>query len=199
MYRRVLLCMGIGGTLLFSAQARENNLTAKIRAGYFHLTSDLTQKLYRHGGADFEVEFGARFHEDLSVWVNFNVFRRDGKTVGFCDPASLHVYPLSTGLLYNFAADSIVSPYLGIGVSYSFIKIHGEPPTVRNYLEQGTWGAVGKGGLLLAVTENLFLDLFTDYYYTKPSVEWIPGQTPPIPFANNVGGIRLGLGIGCNF
>jgi hypothetical protein len=170
--------------------ARENNVTAKFRTGYFLLTSDLMQKEFRHGGADFEGEFSARFYEDLNFWVNFNIFRRDGKTLGYCNPASLHVYPLSAGFIYAIAPDSPVFPYVGIGGSFSFIKIEGENPTLKHYLDEGVWGVVGKSGLAIALSEHYFIDLFADYYYTRPC---------HTKTASQVGGIRVGVGIGCNF
>ncbi len=54
---------------------------------------------YRHGGADYEIELQSRFYDDLAVWFNINIFRRDSKELGFCDPLSLHVYPVSGGFI----------------------------------------------------------------------------------------------------
>lgn len=174
---------------IMSVAARENNLVAKGRLGYFYLTSELLQKNYRHGGADYEIELQSRLHENVAAWLNVNIFRRDGKDIGFCDPLTLHVYPVSAGLIYPLTPDSVVSPYLGIGASYSFITVIQEANKKQEFHHQ-KWGCVGKSGLFVYCSEAAYVDLFADYYYTQPSKEGV---------SSSIGGLRIGLGFGFNY
>lgn len=184
--------------------ARENNLLAKGRIGYFYLTSELMHRQYRHGGADYEIELQSRFYNDLAFWFNINIFRRDSKEIGFCDPLSLHVYPVSGGFIYPLTPDALISPYLGIGASYSFIAVTGSDGKKKE-LHHQQWGCVGKSGLLVYCSDSAYFDLFADYYYTRASAQGAapkgasPQGVTPNSFEPRVGGLRIGLGFGINY
>lgn len=164
--------------------------TAEVRAGYFYPASKLMRKIYQNGGPEFEVEASAQVFNDFSLWVNYNSFRRNGHSIGLRERTNLRLYPISFGLKFTQPLTECLAAYIGAGASYSTLKIDDKSDFIDRPLHRYSWGGVGKAGLLFFLTENIYLDVYADYYYTKVS---FAGKSL------NIGGLRSGIGAGVSY
>lgn len=173
-----------------------DNFTTEIRTGYFYPISPAFRDIYRNGGVEFELEETFRVYKDLNLWFNFNYFQREGHSLGFNDKTSIHMYPLSLGIKYNFSLMHNLYFYLGIGASYTCLTIHDHSSFVKEHTFKQGFGGVGKSGFLYYFKRRFFIDLFADYYYTQVSGihrARVQGTS------RNVGGLRTGLGFGVSY
>lgn len=171
------------------AFAEDDRFSAQFRIGYFRSTDDTVKDIYGKGGLDLETELGVEFREKFIGWLNFNYFRQQGHSIGLGDRTTMQIYPLSAGIKFLMTVDPCIDFYIGIGASYTWISLHDNSPFVEQKTRKQGWGAVGKAGMLYYLNHSWFLDLFADYSYTRVSND---------PYVN-VGGARLGIGLGVGF
>jgi opacity protein-like surface antigen len=164
---------------------------AELRAGYFYPTSKKFREIYRQGGPEGEVEVSKSFSENWIGWGNINYFQRSGRSKGFHDRTTIRMLPLSLGLKYQFQFCNCFSPYIGAGVTYTFLNVKNAAHFVKRHVSREGFGFVLKSGVNINLSEDFLLDLFLDYYYQdvrfhdKHRVE--------------VGGLRTGIGLGYRF
>lgn len=168
----------------------------EFRAGYFVPSSSVMRDIYHHGGPEAEWEGAAHLNDDVDVWLNFNYFERNGHSLGLGDKTSIRLFPLSIGIKHNFCLTDQITFYLGIGASYTWLRTHDHSDFVQRHTRRQGWGGVGKSGFIYNLADNLFLDLFFDYYYTSISGVHHSGVEAT---SRDVGGLRTGLGLGINF
>ena len=171
------------------ASAEDDMFSAQFRVGYFRSTDENVKDVYGKGGLDLEAELGAEFRDNFIGWLNFNYFRKRGDSIGLGDRNTMQLYPLSAGIKFLMTVDPCIDFYIGVGASYTWISLHDDSPLVGQQTRKQGWGAVGKAGMLYYLNNCWFLDLFADYYYTRISKD---------PYVN-VGGARLGVGLGVGF
>ncbi len=174
--------------LLFFTPLHSSEWMAELRGSYFYPTSTLFQDIYRDGGFEGEIEVLRTFTTHWIGWGNINYFRRDGYSKGIQDKTTIHMVPLSLGVKYQFPCYNSLSPYLGAGITYTFVNIKNDSPFVRRNVSKSGVGFVLKSGTYLTLTENFFLDLFVDYYYQKMQF-YKTSKT-------DLGGFKIGIGLG---
>lgn len=178
--------------LLFS-----QNATFELRGGYFYPLAETVREVYHNGGGEGEVEASKRIYDSLSVWGNFNLFFKKGHSVGLDNGTFLRLFPLSAGLKYAFHLVDSFDFYLGVGPSYTWIKIHDYSPYVQTRTFRQTWGVVGKAGFLYFFPgKRFFLDVYSDYYYTDIARIHRAGIESS---DRDLGGFRIGGGLGVSF
>ncbi|MBA3922403.1 MAG: outer membrane beta-barrel protein [Nostocaceae cyanobacterium] len=177
--------------LLLSSNLHSSEWMTELRGGYFYPTSKKFREIYKDGGLEGEVEFSKTYRENLIVWGNINYFQRKGRSLGFHDKTTLNMIPISLGLKYQFLSCSCISPYLGAGLSYTFLNIKNDSEFAKRHVTKGSFGFVLKSGTYINLSEKFLLDLFLDYYYQE--VHFYSKHKV------DVGGLRMGMGLGYRF
>ncbi|HSX26431.1 MAG TPA: hypothetical protein VLE89_05425 [Chlamydiales bacterium] len=170
----------------------------QFRGGYFYPAAELIQDVYDTGGGDYETEIAAKLHRNLSGWMNFNYFFRKGHTIGFDRGTFIRIFPLSLGLKYKFLVTDVIDFYIGVGPTYTWVRIHDDVSHRIIWRQAG--GIVGKTGFLYYLPHpRLFFDIYFDYYYTH--ISQITFALRPIIKNEgvNIGGLRGGAGLGIFF
>ena len=167
--------------------------TFQARAGYFHFANSWAKKIYGNGAPDIEIEGSIKVHPYISMWSNLNYVWKNGYSTEFSNCTHLDLGTLSLGA--NFVASQASrSLYFGLGISgaYAHTKDH------TSYLPANTShlgiGCVVKFGAFFSCPKQLFLNPFFDYYYQP-----IHARNSAIHDSINLGGFRIGLGIGYHF
>jgi hypothetical protein len=95
----------------------------------------------------------------------------------------------SLGLNLVFKPISRTRLYIGAGPSLGFLRLRNEPITGTRIVCKNLVGGIFKSGIYRFIRKDLFLDFFADYLY----------QPTRFPSHAQVGGLKLGVGIGFAF
>lgn len=168
----------------------------QIRGGFFLPAATIIQKVYNNGGMEPEIQASIPVYKKFDCWMNFNAFWKMGSSLGAQNLTSIQIYPLSVGLKYHISLIEPLKLYIGLGPSFSCVKIHDRSPYVEQHIFKTSWGVVGKSGCIYQFSPRFFCDLFVDYYYGKIT----PVSSSKVDSESlNVGGLRIGLGLGTLF
>lgn len=178
-------------TLSISLQAStaNNKNSFKIRAAAFIPTSKLFREIYKTAGACTELEYAYRFRDHLEIWGNFDWFSRHGKSVGLNNPTKINIANFSFGFKFPYNVNSVHELYLGVGSSIAGIWINNKSCCCCEKVSKAAGAIIFKSGYYYYFSEQAFIDLFADYLYQ------------PAHFQRHIdiGGLRLGIGIGVMF
>jgi hypothetical protein len=145
---------------------RRNIFTAKAEFSYFQPSDDTFQDIYG-GGIDYGFDLSTSVWRSLDVFFGFDYFEKDGHSLGGHNKTNIRIIPLSAGLRYRFMIYSFWDIYLGLGPTYSFLKIQDHSPYVKEHVTKSDWGGVGQIGMNFYPVKYLILSIFCDYFYTK--------------------------------
>lgn len=163
----------------------------ELRMGYFYPTSSIFREIYKSGGIEGEIEVLKDFENHWKAWGNINYFRKNGHSIGLHDKTTIDLIPITFGLKYQFLECNCISPYLGIGVGYTIANVKNHSDFVKKHVVKAAPGFVIKSGAYINLTNDILLDIFADYYYQEMHFY--------IPKNRNIGGLRIGLGLGYCF
>ncbi len=177
---------------LFSNNLQAIDWLAELRGGYFYPTSKKFREIYRDGGPEVELELSKTFKKDWMAWANVNYFERSGHSIGFHDKTTINMVPVSFGFKYLYPICNFpINPYLGGGVTYTFINVKNDADFVKRHVTKSGVGFVVKSGMYVDLCYGLILDIFADYYYQK--IHFYSKNN------EDVGGFKMGLGLGYKF
>ncbi|MCH9811458.1 hypothetical protein K0U07_01695 [bacterium] len=175
---------------LFSFQS-----SLQVRGGYFFPQEERLRDIYHGGGWEPEIEARFCFYEKFDAWVNFNAFWRSGRS-SLGRPTFIQIYPLSIGVNYNIEIIDHFDFYLGVGPVITWLIISDNSPYVKRSIFQTGGGVTSKTGITYHLPKWVFLDFYADYSYMYIGSFHQDGvETNSL----NVGGLRLGLGLGGTF
>lgn len=163
--------------------------TMQVRAGAFMPTSNRFKKVYGDNFGTFQAEASIRLHETFRVWTNFEWLSRKGHSYEDKYPTRINISNVSFGVKNHFLLGSRYSGYLGIVAVLSGIQVKNKSSCGTDKDSRLVLGGVFKSGIIYALTENVFFDLFVDYTY----------QPTNFPSRVNAGGLKTGLGVGLWF
>ena len=171
----------------YQAYAIEGEI--KVRGAAFIPTSKLFRCIYGKAGGCFEIEGAVSLCDYGQLWANFDWFSKCGHSIGFCNPTHIQVPSFSIGLKGVYDVSDCTSLYLGLGPNFSKIRIKNKSLCGVDCCSKGAVGLVIKSGVDFDVCDCVFVDLFVDYLYQ------------PVKFQcrENVGGVRIGAGLGTRF
>lgn len=170
-----------------------DNISVQARVGYFYPYSPFVRKIYhKNHRIEYEFEGAYLFCNPYSVWVNFNSYNANGHSKGLKEGTSIYIRPFSVGFKYDFVRTRNANLYAGAGLTYTRAKTHEHQHTedIDRHVQKSEFGGVIKSGVLMSLPYCFIADLFADYYFTK--LHTVRGF-------QNVGGLRVGLGIGTSF
>ena len=163
------------------------------RVGYFVGSSEFSD-IYGDG-----VIFGGEFRMPLAPWnrrlvVFFEgAYRtRTGETSFTKESTTASIVTVEGGVLYRLARGRM-SPYVGGGVGYHTLT---EKSDALGTANGGGVGFLGTGGLTIAITPHVVLDIRAKYSSAK--VEPSP-RSPDVTFKVEAGGLTGGIGFGVIF
>lgn len=146
----------------------------EAKGAYFYPMSHRLREVYATGLGLYGVEFSCQTYRNLYTWVSADAFHKKGHSLGIHYPTKITTVPLGLGLKYLFPI-SWVDLYLGAGIlgTYMHIKDY-DPFVVRTTAKWGV-GGIAKSGAIFNLGHNLFIDVFTNYSYTKIDIDNRPG------------------------
>ncbi len=162
--------------------ARPMDITAALKMSYFDPADDSVKNIYGSGmmyGGELDIGIGKDFH----LWLEGSFFSKRGKLTFSEEETKLEIIPVGIGIKYMIVDWNL---YLGIGLNYN---IYREDNPIGN-IRKGKVGYIGRLGGWIKIAGGLIMDFFTDYSYCK---------TQPADYEVNIGGLRVGIGLGYRF
>lgn len=165
------------------------NIGIQFRMGHFRPNSHLFRNIYHNGGTEYEGELNYEYVTGNTLWLNVNSFERNGIT-DIDEETKIQLRPVSGGLKQLIPFSSYLNLYLGFGSCCTFMQVRGKSLFLDEREHKHSWGFVGKSGILVLLSQSIFVDLFADYYYTEITFD---------EQKRNLGGLRVGIGVGLLF
>lgn len=168
----------------FPGSDKEKKNTFLLRVDYFSPTKTIFKDIY-NGGINYGGEIIASLWKGISISFGASVFSKKGKMTPFGDETTITIIPVELGILYKFSKTTI-KPYLGAGLGYYNLS-------EESYLGKVTAsniGYFGQIGVAINLTKAFVFDINAKYSLCDVKISEIK---------NNIGGIRIGMGIGLCF
>lgn len=164
-----ILALGALGALIAPSQAEAFDLLPEARVAYFYPTNHRFREIYGHGGALYSAELNFSTCYNFYGWLGAGYFTKSGESIGEKNHTRIQFVPLSLGLKYLFCFPCYPSfrPYLGAGLLVTYLHMHDDSPFVIEKISKWGVGGIAKLGLIYNFWNCFFIDLFTDYSYTK--------------------------------
>ncbi|GMU18885.1 MAG: hypothetical protein AMXMBFR12_00770 [Candidatus Babeliales bacterium] len=166
-----------------------DNIGIQFRVGHFRPNSHLFRNIYQNGGIEYEGELNYEYMPGNTIWFNANSFERRGLTENN-EETKIQLHPVSAGIKQLIPFASCLNLYLGAGSCCTFMQVKGKSLFLDERDHKHSWGFVGKSGILVLLSQSIFVDIFADYYYTEITFD---------EQKRNLGGLRAGVGIGLLF
>ncbi len=166
MLKKLFLSIGmILGFIILMSPLRATDAFIEGKAAYFYPTDHQFRKIYSGGGI-YGLELTCQAWRHLYAWASADCFYQTGKSIGEKDSTHITFVPLGQGLKYLFPV-SFVDIYVGAGIleTWAHIKDHSRY-VIRSNTKWGI-GGIAKIGALFNINKHFFIDVFTNYSYTK--------------------------------
>lgn len=165
-------------------------LSLQVRGGNLFPSSELLNDIYSGNKIEGELEASLWIPcTDLYLWTNINGLKKEG-SFETNEVTTVEIYPISSGLKYMIPVFGFFSPYIGGGVSYTWINTNNKIESLKTHIHAKTYGGVVKSGIVINITSQFFMDLYADYYFSHISSE---------NSFEEIGGLRTGVGLGIFF
>lgn len=137
------------------------------RAGYFLPMSDNVRKIYSDGWAEYELDASYQIYCPWSIWANVGYMHVNGHSIVLHNHTDLTMVPVALGLKYDWKLNCDFNAYLGVGGSYSILRIHDKSPFVHQHIHSYGWGVTAKSGLQYRFACWGYIEGFVDYNWTQ--------------------------------
>ena len=165
----------------------------KFRMGAFFPSQKIFRGIYGNAIPIYEGEaakfLGMGFNGVFQGWANISWLSKRGKAAGI--PNQTHIKMATLGLGFNWAyfwAPELMS-YIGVGPALSRVYISNNTLCGQDIEYKYSVGCLVKSGIQYAFQEHFFAEVFADYFYLPVNYEQ----------KRNLGGIKVGAGLGMNF
>lgn len=159
----------------------------EVRSAALLHTSESFRSIYGTVNPDFQIEASKTLSSPFELWGNLDYFYKDAG--GDCCSSDIQVGNFSIGVKYAYSFYNNFDIYLGPGFSIGIICLSNKACCGDNNDSRVALGGVIKSGVRYYFLQRAFVDLFADYLYQpvnyKPTVD--------------VGGFKLGIGLGLSF
>ncbi len=168
----------------FPDTQKKKIFTFLARVDYFSPSEDIFKTVYG-GGPNYGGEIMVSLWKGISIHFGASVFSKKGEMTPLGDETTINIIPVELGILYKFSKTKI-NPYIGAGLGYYSLS-------EESYLGKVTANNVGffsQLGVAINLTGAFVIDFNAKYSLCDVEIDEIK---------NNIGGIRIGGGIGLNF
>lgn len=172
------------------------------KAAYYYPTSHTFRRIYSENGI-YGGEISCQTYNNLYTWASVDGYSKKGRSIGLQDATKLTFIPVGLGLKYFFPI-SCFNCFVGAGLlgTYARLKdrfnLSSTNLTFTHRQSKGNVGGIVKVGLLYTINNNWYLDLFSNYSYTK--ISFFNKYLGTIQRRQaNLSGWSIGLGIGYSF
>lgn len=146
------------------------DLDAEVRGGYYYPMSGNFKKIY-HSGEIYGVELATSLCDEVQLWASANHLEKRGKSCGSFDEdfhTRVTLLPFAAGVKFLVPIESWLDFYFGAGAQYARFHTHDNSSIfgVHNSKKWG-WGGIVKLGVIVDVTDCIYLNLFSDYSFIK--------------------------------
>lgn len=168
----------------FPVTKKEKKNTFLVRVDYFSPSEEMFKTVYG-SGPNYGGEIMVSLWKGISIHFGASVFSKKGEMTPLGDETTINIIPVELGILYKFSKTKI-NPYIGAGLGYYSLS-------EESYLGKVTAnniGYFGQLGLAINLTGAFVIDFNAKYSLCDVEIDEIK---------NNIGGIRIGGGIGVCF
>lgn len=177
MYKAIIMCL-----MFCPLFARD--ISVELRSALFIPSSERFRAIYGNFGRCQELQIS-----NQNVWINFDWFSKNGKSIGLGDPTHIRIANVSLGWKFSRPLSKELITYFGLGESLGAIRLKNQSQCDNEDLTKAAFGIVAKSGIYFFFNRSLFMDAFVDYLFQ------------PVRFETrvNVGGLKIGIGLGVRF
>lgn len=161
----------------------------KLRMAAFLPTQGIFRSLYGNAIPTYEIEATQMVLGNIQGWSNFNWLSKKGHASGVKNHTHIKMANLSMGFNWVHFWNSNLMSYLGIGASLSRISVYDRTLCGRDTEYTYAVGGIAKSGIQYYFMGNIFAEGFVDFLYLPVTYEE----------DRNLGGFRIGGGLGMNF
>jgi hypothetical protein len=179
----VVLALAASSGVAWSA-----GVSLTLKGGYFFPTDSVFRDVYK-GGLSFGADLAVPIAGPLHLWAGAEIFNKTGFLTISEEETKGRIIPIYAGLRLQFGKKS-VNPYLGAAAAYFLFK---EENPIGTISDNGL-GWLGEMGLLVRLSDLVWIDIFGDYRARTMSVEDEEG-----PFEGKLDGVTAGLGLSFRF
>ncbi len=168
----------------FPGTDKEKKITFLVRVDYFSPSEDMFKTVYG-GGPNYGGEIIASLWKGISIYFGASVFSKTGEMTPLGEETKINIIPIELGILFKFSKTKI-KPYIGGGLGYYSLS----EESFLGKVTASDIGFFGQLGVVINLTENFVIDIKAKYNLCNVEIDEIK---------NNIGGIKIGVGIGLNF
>lgn len=168
----------------FPVTDKEKKNTFLVRVDYFSPSEDMFKTVYG-SGPNFGGEIMVSLWKGISIHFGASVFSKKGEMTPLGDETTINIIPVELGILYKFSKTKI-NPYLGAGLGYYSLS----EESFLGKVTANNVGFFGQLGVVINLTGAFVIDFNAKYSLCDVEIDEIK---------NNIGGIRIGMGIGICF
>lgn len=165
----------------------EQEIRVQARAGAFFPAVSRFTSIYGNCLPFYELEASTSFC-DFDIWGNLDLVNKKGRSDTLHHFTRITIANFSFGVKLPYQISNDLSIYAGSGLTFGSVWVRNHIQGSNSKSTHFSFGGVIKTGLVYNITCDLFADLFFDYLYQSA-------------FHNNlnIGGSKLGLGLGYKF
>lgn len=180
--------------ILFFSCLEAKPILVEARAAYYYPTDSTFREIYGKTGL-YSIEANYNLVYGLYSWGSVGYLRKSGKSLDENDHTTATIIPINFGLKYIFCCGCF-RPYIGGGVSFSYLHTNNSSPYVIKSQGQLGAGGIAKAGLIYFVNNCWFLDVFLDY--TSVVIKF---RSTPLVFGrdSDISSLTAGIGLGYQF
>ena len=181
MKKRVVLTAFI---FLCGTFAYGGNFQIEVIGHYFQPSEKVFKDIYG-SGMSYGGEISINLWKWIAFWAGGDYYSKNGTTTFTEEETKIRIVPFYAGIKFQLKRSSI-NPYAGFGLGYFQYK---ETNPIGK-VEKSDLGYIGQVGCLFKIFGSLFIDIKGSYSYCK---------VKPVDIEANLGGLRIGAGLGFEF
>lgn len=160
----------------------------EYRMAAFVPRSTRFRNIYCEAGCSYQIEAATAIYRCFYGWINFDWFSKHGHS-SLYESTRISLANTSFGIKSLYTFDDHFTGYVGIGACIANVKIHNKLIHGHEQISKAAYGGVFKSGVYYSLSSRFYVDAFFDYLYQ------------PVKFnaSRDVGGLKLGMGLGVRF
>ncbi len=180
------LCFFLLCTTSLQLQGAEGSI--EVRSAAFFPSSKRFRDIYGDVRPILGLEVTRKSCSCYDTWIDIDVFSKNSHSGNRCHSRAT-ILNTSLGASYVCPIKCDIDAYLGMGVNLAYLRLNNGTCRGKEHISKLGIGVVLKSGIKYLFSDPFFVDCFADYLY----------QPVHISRHVDIGGIKLGLGIGMNF